>query len=547
VSTAVEESGPVQATSSAFFRNATGLVRGVSPRSAFVFQFLGSHPAYPLAYGLFFAFALFPGGNFLVAGLLTIPIALAFAYSFGLLTTILPRTGGDYLFVSRLISPTIGMVSSFCMMCAQLLSLAFFGSAVATLGVAPGLTVIGVVSRSSSLVNAGATVASSHTWQFVIGSVLFILGAAILVGGWRWTIRAQNTILVLLTISFVICVIGAIFTSQTGFMNDFNGFARPFTHLRDSYGATISAANKAGVNTHPAFSFGNTIPLIGIFASFGIYSWFAAYAGGELRRVRATTQAHMMALAGTVAIVLVSVFAVLFIHTFGKPFLIAANSSSGFPHGIAFSATYISLMSAVFASTPITVIVVVFFLLYFLAPVYAIDITVTRTIFAYSFDGLLPRNVSSVQETTSTPWWAIGITWVLTEITFLISLHLGNFFHILVYATLIQLLSMGLVGLCAAIIPWRKPELYRAGATQKRFLGVPVVTVAGVSALASVVILYVLYFHWPVQFGLVNHTSFLYWAAGTIVAGVLFYNLAKYIQRGRGTRVELAYAEIPPE
>jgi amino acid transporter len=255
----------------------------------------------------------------------------------------------------------------------------------------------------------------------------------------------------------------------------------------------------------------------------------------------------MMALAAVVAIVLVSGFGVLFIHTFGKPFLIAANSSSGLPHGIAFNPTYISLMSAVFASTPVTVIVVAFFLLYFLAPVYAIDMTVTRTIFAYAFDGLLPRRLAAVEEQTRTPWWAIGIAWVLTELTFLISLQLGNFFQILVYATLIFSVSMVCVGICAAIVPWRKPELYRAGATQKKVLGLPVVTVAGVCSVVSLALVWTIYFVWSEQFGLTHPSRFVLWLAGTVVAALIFFNLARLIQRRRGTEIELAYSEIPPE
>ena len=70
--------------------------------------------------------------------------------------------------------------------------------------------------------------------------------------------------------------------------------------------------------------------------------------------------------------------------------------------------------------------------------------------------------------------------WVISEFPFLFTLHLGGFSKILVYATLIQL-----VGLCAAIVPFRKPELFRAGATQCRFIGVPVITIAGVGAVLS--------------------------------------------------------------
>lgn len=534
-------------SATAFYRNATGLVRGVSPRSAFVFQFIGAHPAYPLAYGLFFAFALFPGGNFLVAGLLTIPLVLAFAYSYGLLTRIMPRTGGDYLFVSRILSPSVGIVSSFSFAVGQLLSLAFFGAAVTTLGIAPGMTVVGLITHSSWLVNASATISASHGWQFLIGSVLFTIGAVILVGGWKITLRIQNVIFAMLTLCFVICVITALVIPHQSFITDFNSFARPYTHLGNTYQSAITSANKAGIDTNPGFSFTNTIPLVGIFASFAIYTWFAAYAGSELRQARTTRQAHMMALAGTVAVVLVAVFALLFINQFGSAFLIAANSSTGLPSGIGFAPTYIFLTSAAVGSTPLAIILIICFISYFAVPVYQIDLTLTRTIFAYSFDGLLPRRLSSVEERTRTPWWAIAITWVLTELVFLISLQLGNFFQILVYATLIFSISMAFVGACALVVPWRKPELYRAGATQRRVFGIPVISIAGGFAVVSVALIWTIYFVWPTQFGLENTTQFLLWVIGTILAAVVFFNLARYIQRRRGIRVELAYAEIPPE
>jgi hypothetical protein len=50
---------------------------------------------------------------------------------------------------------------------------------------------------------------------------------------------------------------------------------------------------------------------------------------------------------------------------------------------------------------------------------------------------------------------------VISEFTFLFTFYLGGFLKILVYATPIQLVSMELVGLCAAIVPFRKPELFR--------------------------------------------------------------------------------------
>ena len=99
-----------------FARNATGLVREVPQRAAFVFNFIPSHPALVLSAALFFAFSLFPGGNFFFALVIDIPLVLAFAYSYGLLASMLPRTGGDYMLVTRIIHPVVGVISSVCWM-----------------------------------------------------------------------------------------------------------------------------------------------------------------------------------------------------------------------------------------------------------------------------------------------------------------------------------------------------------------------------------------------------------------------------------------------
>ena len=174
-----------------FARNATGLVRGVSPRSSLIINFIPGHPAQSLAAGFFFVFALFPGGNYLVGLLLVIPMGLAMSYAFGLLTAMIPRSGGDYMLVSRVIHPMVGLISSFCMTLAGLLSNAFFGIAFVTIGLAPGLrgSASSAAGRRSS---SGAPTSRPRTGTIALGGLMMCLSALILAGGWGWTLRVQN-------------------------------------------------------------------------------------------------------------------------------------------------------------------------------------------------------------------------------------------------------------------------------------------------------------------------------------------------------------------
>src|ERR687888_1278144 len=100
---ATESSGaPTGQTSGLYVRNATGLVREVKPWQAMAINFITGAPPFVIGIALFGALSGFPGGNFLLATLLTIPLALGVVYAFGLLTSAIPRSGGDYVLVSRI-------------------------------------------------------------------------------------------------------------------------------------------------------------------------------------------------------------------------------------------------------------------------------------------------------------------------------------------------------------------------------------------------------------------------------------------------------------
>jgi basic amino acid/polyamine antiporter, APA family len=528
-----------------FARQATGLVRAVPQRAALVFNFIPAHPALVLSAGVFFAFSLFPGGNFELALLFDVPLVLAFAYSYGLLASMLPRTGGDYMFVSRVIHPVVGVISSICWMVSLFLSNAFFASAFIKVGLAPGLSVIGLVGKSSTLVNWGHTLATNTDWQFAVGTAMFLLAGAMMTSGWRLTLRLQAVVFGVSVIGIVVCGLIALFTSPHAFVENFNHFAARYTHQTNTYQSTIATAVKAGVNVHPAFSATNTIPLLGILAIATIYPFISAAYSGELRQARSIRTANVMALAGVLAVAAIALFGAIFLHTFGTAFITAANSSTGLPASISASPTYFFLLSASVGSVVVAVILVFTYAVYWPLNTYCNFMQQSRILFAWAFDGLLPERVTKVSR-----WHSPVVTLVLTiavSIGVLYwSLHSATFLTVIVYATLLALIAMMLVGLSAAVVPWRRPEFYRAGATQRVLFGVPVVTIAGVAAILAGAFVWALYLHYP-QFGVTDKTNMLEWVLGTVGGAIVFYAIAFVIRRRQGVRLELAYAEIPPE
>jgi basic amino acid/polyamine antiporter, APA family len=118
-------------SSSLFVRQSSGLVRNVSVTNALFFNvaaFVGvGLTLYPIFYSLGFVPVWKFGGiseyawAAIVAGIFCTILALIFAS----LTSVMPRSGGDYVFTSRIVHPFLGWLESWSLVIASILIIAF--------------------------------------------------------------------------------------------------------------------------------------------------------------------------------------------------------------------------------------------------------------------------------------------------------------------------------------------------------------------------------------------------------------------------------------
>jgi amino acid transporter len=529
-----------------FVRNATGLVREVKPWQAMTINFITGAPPFVIAIALLGALSGFPGGNFFVATLITIPLALAVVYTFGLLTAAIPRSGGDYVLVSRILHPVAGVVSSVCISLSSFLSIAFEALGMVTFGIVPALILIGLIGDSHTLVNWGNTVSTSRDWQFGLGCA-GIIAAGIAVGaGWTWAKRFMFGLLGFSLLGLAISLIVALFTSNHSFVSHFNSFAQPITHNPDTYHSVINTAVKSGVDVHHGFSFSKTIPIVGVVCGVSIFAYWSTFFAGELRQGNTMKTANRMGFASLSILLGVIVMVALFFHSFGKDFLTAAFGG-GLPDSLPPSGAYFVLTSAQINSTIIAVILCLSFVLFWPVIMAETALQPPRTLFAWSFDGIAPKAVTQVSR-RGVPLVATVITIVLAIGAYAWAIYVakGSFFKVLVYATLIQLITHTLMGISAIVFPYRRKELYRASVSAKSLFGVPATVIAGVGAILVSVFLYYCYFHYPF-FGLKSKGQLWAWLGGALGFGVLWYLGARIIRRREGVLVDRVYDEIPPE
>lgn len=527
-----------------FTRGATGLVRGVAPRSSLIMNLIPGHPTQTMAAVLLFALTVGPGGNPFLALLLVVPMTLSFAYSFGLLTQMIPRSGGDYLLVGRVIHPAAGAISVFCMTAAGLLSNAFFALAVTTVGIAPLCAAVGLIGDYPGLVEFGSTVSSSKGWQLFFGFLMFAIAGAIQLGGWRPLLRIQNILFWLVSAALVICGLVALLQSKSSFISNFNSFAEPHTGDAQSYQSTIAAAVDAGVAVSPSFSFSNTLPIIAVFATTAIFSYWSTFVGGELREASTIKTANNMAIGGLVPLAVVALFTAIFFRGYGGDFLRAAQAN-GLPEGIGAPGTPFFYLSSIgVGSTLYAVVVFLMYIGFWPLITYISSLQQTRAIFAMSFDGVLPQGATRVNS-RGCPWLALLLSLLASAVVFIYAVwNQTGFFQILVYALLVQLIAMALVGLSGVLAPRMRPELYRASTSQKSIAGIPLVSIAGAGAILTALFVWWAYLHYDQLGTNADIPKLLFWTVGPAVLGLLFYVV---VRAARGAAADRVYAEIPPE
>lgn len=530
-----------------FARTATGLVRGVPPRSSLIINFIPGHPTQTMVAILLFALAVGPGGNPFLAILLVVPMSLAFSYGFGLLTQMIPRSGGDYMLVSRVIHPAIGYVSVFCMTTAGLLSNAFFGLAVVVSGITPLCVSVGLIGGWPGLVSWGQHAGTSKGWLIFFGLVMFAFSGAMQLGGWRWLLRLQNLFFWMVTASLGIVTVVTLFQSKGHFVSKFNHFVQDITHRPDAYAGTIATALKNGVIVHPSFSLSATLPMIAVFATTAIFSYWSTFVGGELRQASTIKTANNMALGGVIPLILVAICTLIFFKTFGSDFLRAANGG-GLPAEVATPGTTFFYLSGIsVGNTAYTLIIFILYIVFWPLITYISTLQQTRAIFTMSFDGVLPKGVTRVNR-YGCPDLALLIALLMAAAVFVWAVYdQTGFFVVLAYALLVQLNAMALVGLAGVLAPILRPELYRASTSQKTLLGVPLVQIAGAGAILTCAFVWWAYLHYDQLGANANLGKLFAWTLGPAALGAVFYIVLAAVKKSRGTDITLVYREIPPE
>lgn len=543
-----------------FARKATGFVRDIRVRDAVIFNVLPACPGLVLALSMFWVLSTFTGVSLYLAILITVACAFVISGAFGLLSQIMPRSGGDYILISRSLHPALAIGSSILIGTSAMLAMGYWGVFTANICIGPMLTMFGVSVGSHWLQNAGVTL-THHPWNMIIGFVEVAILAAIMASGTRRMMRVQFWLFVAAAAGLVVAAITLLVTSHGGFIGDFNSYARPFTHHADTYNYFLTQAKAGGTNVHAATNLHNTIIASGAFIAFGVWTWYSVNYAGEIRQ--AGTRRNWYSMLGGLALTFIPILLMVLLleKTVGYPFLTAVNavSSNAKVYTLPNQPWWITLVSMIANNGVFVAFMGITFVCWAPLIVYTQIVQPVRALFAWAFDQVIPEKIATVNERTHTPVFSLGLIAVASIFFLYLAAYSSSFLKYVALSTIVGFPTFIMIGISAIVFPYRRRASYEPSVSNIKFLGLPLLIYFGVGSIAAGIFGAWLWLKYPLL-GLPNAgksiskqlftsplNGGLALVATGLIAGAIIYLVGRAWRRTQGIDIALNYLEIPPE
>lgn len=533
-----------------FTRDATGLVREIGAWPSFFATFFlvtGGVPIFILTY-----FWSYPGANFPLIFVLALFPTLALAVLYTIFSISMPRSGGDYVYVSRGLHPFLGFVNSFSLASAFLISNGAY-AVFAVYYIGYHLTTQGIVDNVPGLLSLGSTILSSG-YLFGIAAVFLIISfvVAVIRPDYAWRLILWTGVITL--VSTIVMFVALATISAGSFQAAYNSFLSShnsslvqsgFTNMTN-YQKTITA----GGWSPPASVLGAS--LLAFPLAWYSYTWYTLPStwAGEIKHARRSMPITIVGAVIWIAVYFI-VFLSLTVNAFGQPFLTSWSqlSSSSFSGYVSTSipaalSLYVPFFVYIVYHNPILIFLI--FLALFLPDLMAFPpliIASTRYLFAWSFDRVLPRQFASVSDRTHTPVLASVIALIVS----LFGAALQAYDPTSTPSVLVPIFTFGYIlpAITAIVFPYLKKDVYETAFIVKRkILGIPLVTWLGaVSLIALLVGTYSLYSGGFTMFHLADYVFY----ATAYGLGIVIFVVAYVVRKRQGINLSMAFREIPPE
>jgi len=540
--------------SNLFVRKATGLVRSWSVFDAFIYAFFSINLV-TLGLYSFSQMYYFEGG--MVNALVISAVFIFFeVIVYAGLIAVMPRSGGDYVWQSRILGGAVGFILAVTGWWFILwLWVPLYGDMFRHIVLVPILGVLGV--KDAALWFAG-----TQNGAFVASLITLGIVSLFIALGMKTYAKIQKYSFYGGVLGLFIVVVLLLTGSNEAFKSGLEANAvSMFGADAGVYDATVALGTEAGAVT--PFSGGALAAVFLVMpylVFFNLWPNWGATLYGEVRGAtdfKRNISGMGWALGITTVLGIVVLFAIR--KTIGWDFYVQAGGAWwNYAWGYTDVAPvlpvwpYPALLASFLTTNKlIQLVVVVLMSLWWFGWSGTVFLSSTRVIFAAAFDRLLPEKVAEVDERTGTPLNALLLMVVPSIlVAYLFSYNIANFQTLTLCSTLVIAVTYLGTTISAIILPYSKPDLYKSSPIAKyNVLGIPLITVAGLIFGGFLVFLLYQWIFDPnglYGIGISNTSSVIYMLSMYVLAAVIYFGFKSYRKRG-GIDMDKVQAEIPVE
>jgi len=551
-----------------FSRNSSGLVREISTSQAFIYNFMAIG-LYGFTWATLFSVGYtssFLGANVGLAIVLMAISAIPFYLSTSMLSSAMPRAGGDYVWQSRVLHPSLGFASTFSAWTVwQWYFASFLGVVMTTIGYQPLFALLGLTNSGDA--NIATQLAAgfgqiNNTTVFWITTLIILLGFAVAALGIRFYVRLQYLLFAGSAISAITLLGVLATTSHSGFVSTFNSFMTPLysgnatlTTLVNNAGGYYNYIVKTANFPSSSFNLGSTLTLFGIiWISFG-YAFWSIYNLGEIKKAGNLRSQVVMQVGSSLIFaifllalwyLLENVIGITFLHSF---FNLYPNDPSTFPLSGLYTPYYPALVASISSSPIVWTLILVGATFGIFQVILIVYFASTRIMLAASLDRVLPERLSYVTSRTHSPIVALIVSAIGCEAFLYLIIYDSAFTSYFSTAGLATQIAYILISLTAILFPFAKKTIYEASPAAKyKIGGLPILTLTGIlSLIVNLYIAWIFIAGPPLGFLSFYATSSIEFVIGLFLACFVIYWIAYAIRRSQKIDLSLSFAEIPPE
>jgi APA family basic amino acid/polyamine antiporter len=537
-----------------FSRAASGLTREINAVHHWIYNVFTLLPLTGAAFFYLWAPGVYPGTHpllgLVVASIAIVPIYAAYA----MLASAMPRSGGDYVFQSRILHPAVGFTALFAQVIWLWYWLELSGFWISNLVASPLFSLLGAYTGNGTFLDLARWFTSQNGifWSAIITNAAV---AAAFVPGLRTYLRVQWWLFAGVVVSIVTMLLVLLTTTRAEFVARFNELMASFDPQQtDYYRFIIQNARENGLDPSAGGGLAGLLGVVGIAWFSLIWAVWSMMNLGEIKHAgtfRTVNRAMQLSLLFTFAVMAATIG--LLIRVAGREFVIAAgftwwNGTIDYPV-LPYSSVLVAAMGG---SALVAVLILVGFLTQAVQQTWNVFIGGTRIIVAMSLDRLLPESWGKVSRRfRGSPVNAILILLVGGELLALLFLFAPDVESYALSTALAATLYQTLTLLAATVLPYRASYIFEASPISRYRIGnLPAISVLGAWGVVVGVVLLFKYLTDP-GLGLrplpgETLLGFIGMLAVYLVALAWFFAW-RAREKARGVDVDLNFKLLPPE